>query len=56
LLHLGCEITKADEIFIASSYKDLVPIVKIDERAVGLGVVGKNTKILMEKFSELTNR
>ncbi len=48
------ELMKADEIFITSSFKDIVPIVKIDEKIVGGGVVGKNTRRLMKLFSELT--
>ena len=48
------ELMKADEIFITSSFKDIVPIVKIDEKIVSGGVVGKNTRRLMKLFSELT--
>lgn len=48
------EFMKADEIFITSSFKDIVPIVKIDKKIVGGGVVGKNTQKLMKLFSELT--
>ena len=47
------ELMKADEIFITSSFKDIVPIVKIDEKIVSGGVVGKNTRRLMKLFSEL---
>lgn len=48
------ELMKADEIFITSSFKDIVPIVKIDNKIVDGGVVGKNTRELMKLFSELT--
>lgn len=47
------ELLKADEIFITSSYKDIVPIVKIDKKRIGSGKVGENTKKLMFLFSEL---
>lgn len=48
------ELMKADEVFITSSFKDIIPIVKIDEKIIGGGVVGKNTRRLMKLFSELT--
>ncbi len=47
------ELLKADEVFITSSYKDIVPIVKIDKNTIGKGRVGENTKKLMSLFSEL---
>lgn len=48
------ELLKADEVFITASYKDVMPIVKIDDIVVGDGVVGKNTKTLMALFTDLT--
>ncbi|MDO8471489.1 MAG: aminotransferase class IV [bacterium] len=48
------ELMKADEIFITSSFKDIIPIVKIDQKTIGGGMVGKNTWRLMKLFSELT--
>jgi hypothetical protein len=33
-----------------------MPIVKIDDKIIGGGVVGKNTKVLMNKFAELTKK
>ena len=45
------ELTTADEIFITSSFKDIVPIVKIDDRAEGGGAVGPVTKDLMRRFA-----
>ena len=48
------ELMKASEIFVTSSFKDIVPIVKIDRKIVGGGRVGKNTRKLMKLFSELT--
>lgn len=44
------ELFSADEIFITSSYKDIVPIVIIDDKAVGHGKVGEKTKNLMALF------
>lgn len=40
----------ADEVFITSSFKDIVPIVKIDDFEVGSGQVGEVTKEIMAKF------
>jgi branched-subunit amino acid aminotransferase/4-amino-4-deoxychorismate lyase len=50
------EMVKATEVFISGSYKDIMPIVKIDDKIIGDGVVGRNTKVLMSKFAELTKK
>lgn len=47
------ELKTADEIFITSSFKDIVPIVKIDDFAVAGGKVGEITSKLMAKFKAL---
>ena len=44
------ELLKAEEVFITSSFKDIVPIVKIDNKIICKGIVGENTKILMNVF------
>lgn len=44
----------ADEIFITSSFKDIVPVVAIDGRIVGGGVPGPVTKDLAKRFAEYT--
>jgi len=44
------ELKTADEVFITSSFKDIVPIVKIDDFEVGGGEVGPVTKDLIAKF------
>lgn len=44
------ELKSADEVFITSSFKDIVPIVKIDDFEVGDGKVGQITIDLMKKF------
>lgn len=49
------ELKTADEIFITSSFKDIVPIVKIDDFEVGGGVVGPVTKDLMGEFAKVLN-
>jgi len=47
------ELKTADEIFITSSFKDVVPMVKIDDFEIADGKVGEITKDLMVKFAEL---
>lgn len=49
------ELKEADEVFITSSFKDIVPIVKIDDFSVGKGEVGKVTKDLMARFAKVLN-
>lgn len=49
------ELYDADEIFITSSFKDIVPIVKIDGKEVAGGVVGPITKELMQMFKKSTD-
>ena len=46
------EFLKSDEVFITSSYKDIVPIVKINRKVIGDRKVGKNTRKLINLFSE----
>ena len=49
------ELKTADEIFITSSFKDVVPVVNIDDFEVGNGQVGPITKDLMQAFAKVTN-
>ncbi len=46
------ELKTADEIFITSSFKDIVPIVNIDGEAVGGGKVGEKTRNLSLAFKQ----
>ncbi|KKU50311.1 MAG: hypothetical protein A3A96_01560 [Candidatus Zambryskibacteria bacterium RIFCSPLOWO2_01_FULL_39_39] len=46
------ELKMADEVFITSSFKDIVPIVKIDDFEVADGKVGEVTKDLMLSFGQ----
>ncbi|MDD5010945.1 MAG: aminotransferase class IV [Phycisphaerae bacterium] len=43
----------ADELFIAVSSKDIVPVVKFNEIQIADGKVGKYTKLLMDEFAKL---
>ena len=48
------ELFAADEVFITGSFKEIVPIVSIDGKAIGSGKPGPITKRLIERFSEFT--
>jgi len=49
----GQDATKADELFIAVSSKDIVPVVKFNEIAISGGKPGKFTKLLINEFAKL---
>lgn len=48
-------LLNADEIFLASSGKEIVPVVKVGKTAIGDGKAGKITKIVTRKFKEFVN-
>jgi D-alanine transaminase len=45
---------EADELFIAITTKDIIPVVKFDGRTIGDGKPGKYTKSLMQEFRTFT--
>ncbi len=47
------ECTKADELFIAVSSKDVVPVVKFEGKTIADGKPGKYTRRLIEEFKKL---
>jgi len=47
------EVLRADECFITATDKEIMPVVKIDNRLIGKGKVGSQTKRLMELFKNL---
>ena len=47
------ELFDADEVFITSSFKDIVPVRSVDEHAIGNGEPGPLTKDLMARFEKL---
>ncbi len=49
------ELKTADEVFITSSFKDIVPVVRIDDFEVASGRVGDVTKDLMQRFAKVIN-
>jgi branched-chain amino acid aminotransferase len=48
------ELAAFDEIFICASNKEIVPVVKVDERVVGDGRPGRQTVAIMKLFREYT--
>jgi branched-chain amino acid aminotransferase len=50
------ELAKAEEMFITSSNRLIVPIVQVDEDVVGAGKVGERTRTVMQAFSAYTTR
>ncbi|MBU1259744.1 MAG: hypothetical protein KKE40_01140 [Planctomycetes bacterium] len=47
------DATDADELFIAVSSKDIVPVVKFNEIQIADGKPGKYTKSLINEFAKL---
>lgn len=48
------EAKQADELFIAVTTADIIPVVKFDDAVIGDGKPGKFTKMLMEEFRSFT--
>jgi branched-chain amino acid aminotransferase len=46
------ELAQADEVFISSSIRELVPVVRIDGQRVGPGVPGPITRELLRRYRE----
>jgi branched-chain amino acid aminotransferase len=44
----------ADELFIASTTNDIVPVVRLDDKIIGDGKPGKYTKLLIQEFRSFT--
>ena len=50
------ELIKADEVFITSTTREIMPVVKIDHYKIGNSRVGAKTKFLMEKWQEFIQK
>ena len=48
------QASDADELFIASTTNDIIPVVRFDEKLIGDGKPGKYTKLLSEEFRSFT--
>ena len=46
------DLKSADEVFITSSFKDIVPVIEIDDFTVNSGKVGRVTKDLMDRLAQ----
>lgn len=46
------ELLRADEVFITSSNKQIMPIVQIDDTIIGGGKPGEHTQQLMQRFNQ----
>mgnify|MGYP001558690341 FL=1 len=49
------ELSLTTEAFITATNKDIVPVVQIDDKKIGSGKPGKNTKRLMQIFASFVN-
>lgn len=50
------ELALADEAFVTSSSKEIVPVVRIDEQVIGSGTPGPRTTELEQRFIEMVER
>jgi branched-chain amino acid aminotransferase len=50
------EVFISDECFLTGTAAEVIPVVKVDGRAIGDGVPGKMTLQLMSKFKEVTKQ
>lgn len=50
------ELKKASEIFLCSSVREMIPIVKLDEQSVGAGEVGKGYQDIRALYHREVNR
>ncbi|MGE5255184.1 MAG: aminotransferase class IV [Hyphomicrobiales bacterium] len=50
------ELATADEVFITSSNRLIVPIARVDEDVIGTGAAGPRTRAVMQAFAEYTTR
>jgi branched-chain amino acid aminotransferase len=48
------EFLNADEVFTTSSTKRILHISKIDDKVIGNGKIGKNTKVLQDQINSMT--
>jgi branched-subunit amino acid aminotransferase/4-amino-4-deoxychorismate lyase len=49
-------LSDVDEVFITSTTKGIMPVIKIDDQIIGNGKVGKATRHLMELYKNFTDK
>ena len=49
------EVFDADECFLTGTAAEVIPVVNVDQRIIGNGKPGHITRLLMDKFSEITS-
>jgi branched-subunit amino acid aminotransferase/4-amino-4-deoxychorismate lyase len=49
VLH-DADLVGADEVFLTSTSKEIVPIVRVDEQVIGTGVPGPITRRLLDSY------
>lgn len=50
------ELIRADEVFISSSNRLIVPIVRVDDDTIGAAQPGERTRAVMQAFADYTDR
>jgi len=50
------DLDSANEAFITATNKDIVPVVRIDNKIIGNGKVGDGTKIIMKMFNDYVKK
>jgi branched-chain amino acid aminotransferase len=48
------DVERASELFVTSSLREIVPVVRLDGRAIGEGTPGEKTRALLRAYRELT--
>lgn len=49
------ELYVADEVFLCGTAAEITPVTRIDHRPIGSGEVGRMTRVLRERFGEVTH-
>lgn len=49
------ELLNADEVFMSSTNRRVMPIVKLDDQPIGVGTVGQNCKRLLKAYDEFVS-
>ena len=50
------ELPRVDEAFLTSVSREVLPVVRIDDRPVGDGRPGPKTKAIVQAFADLVRR